>query len=93
MNKNESNLECKVQVNSQTGDLYWQDTAGNHPWDWNRRYPQYYPVIYPVLQNTIVEDKTSRAFKIVQKMIEKGYVKDITIKQFIDMVSEIAQVI
>lgn len=90
MQKQLANLDCKLVTNAQTGDIGYYSDNQWIPWGWDHYYPNYY-TIYP--SYTIVEDKVSKAFKVIQKMIEKKYIQDITIKQFIDIVSEVAAIL
>lgn len=51
-------------------------------------YPQYYPIWYNY------PNKMESAFKIVQKLIDKKIIKDnITVKIFIELVTEISQIL
>lgn len=70
------------EVGYYSGDNCWT------PWNWNQYYPTYYP-----LYVSPVEDKISKSFRIVSKLIEKGIVKNITIAEFISLVSEISNLL
>ena len=50
---------------------------------------RYYPVYYPIYHNE--PNRTEGAFKIVSKLMEKGLVKNVTLKKFIELVNEIAK--
>ena len=55
--------------------------------DWTYR-PTYYPA---TLTTTVVrESKTDTAFKVVEKLMEKGHIKELSVKEFMALVKEIA---
>ncbi|MHA1343580.1 MAG: hypothetical protein ACTSQG_06320 [Promethearchaeota archaeon] len=61
---------------------------------WDYWYPiieRWYPVVYPTY-DILVEKKSKieQAFKLVQKLIKKKIIKTLTLKQFIELVNEIA---
>ena len=57
--------------------------------DWN-----YQPAIYyPYLTTHITENKVSKSFKIITCLIEKNIIKDITIKEFCEIVNKISSII
>ena len=91
--KNQSNAGCVLSTSSQIGDInncqvgYWRDETW-YPWDWNQFYPYYTTPIYPTYN--IVEDKISRSFKIVNMLMTKGLIREITIQQFVELVSDIS---
>lgn len=54
----------------------------------------YYPVYYPSYQFIRQDSKIEQAFKIVGKLIEKDFIeKELTVKQFMKIVNEIAEII
>lgn len=55
--------------------------------DWTYR-PTYYP---STLTTTVIrESKTDIAFKVVEKLMEKGHIKELSVKEFMALVKEIA---
>jgi len=52
----------------------------SYPW-----WPQYWPVTY--------EDRTQRAFRTVKVLIDKKIIKLKSIKEFVDLVDEIAKIV
>jgi hypothetical protein len=66
------------------------NTSDNCWNDWN-----YQPAIYyPYFTHThVVDDKISKAFKVVSKLIENKIVKEMTIGEFIKLVTEIAEIL
>lgn len=59
-------------------------------WDkwWNNEIHHWYPTYHVVEKNQV-----EQAFKIIGKLIEKKIVKDLTVKQFIELVNEISTII
>ncbi len=52
---------------------------------------EFYPVYYP---NYIVQRSTmEQAFKVMAKLIEKGYFKNITVQKFMTLINEISSVL
>ena len=75
-------------VANQVGDVgYWTRNEW-YPW-----YPPY--VSTPIVSNInyVTEDRMTKAFKIVKKLMEKGIIKTLTIKQFIETTEEISKVL
>lgn len=57
-------------------------------WPYGTYRPTYYPA---TLTTTVVrESKTDTAFKVVEKMMEKGHIKELSVKEFMALVKEIA---
>lgn len=63
-----------------------------HPWDWYRDYHWQYPQIvthsYPVY-----EDRTKKALSIVKMLMEKKIIHPEKIKDFVEIVEKIAELI
>lgn len=54
--------------------------------DWTYRpYPT-----YTVTSTVYRESKTDTAFKVVEKLMEKGHIKELSVKEFMALVKEIA---
>lgn len=62
----------------------------NYPW-WEPVVERYYPVYYTNWHST--PNKTEQAFKIVQKLVESKRIKLSTVKDFIETVNEISEVL
>ena len=101
---NTVDLNGNLQWNDNSGAIQYQTRDGYipnpnsqyySPWDWDWYYRQFYPVYYPVAYPafTYTEDKVSKAFKIVQKLIEKKIVDKISVKEFIELVNTIAEIL
>jgi hypothetical protein len=63
---------------------------------WHDYYPHEYPITYPqyyFYAQPNVEDKTSKAFKIANKLLEKKFIDLPTVKEFIDIVNAIVEVL
>ena len=87
----ENMQEC-LSYNSQSNQVGYYDNQNCWiPWDWNNYHTHYYPVYQQSIQ--VVEDKVSRSFKVVSKLLELGTIKNITVTEFIKIVEEISKVI
>lgn len=87
-------LDCKVsfstgstgqnEIGYQVGDQ-WTSCDLEYLWGY---YPRYYPVYVDH------KDKVTQSFKIVSKLLEKKIIKkDLTIKDFIELVNTIADIL
>jgi hypothetical protein len=90
----ENTLNCSLNY-STAGELGYQTGDTNsavwHPYDWDYHW-HWYPQSYPVYIEK--EGKVSQAFKIVSKMLEKKIIeKELTIKDFIELVNTIADIL
>ena len=63
-------------------------------------YPQWYPFFereihhhYPSVCIQTEKSKVEQAFKILGKLMEKKIIKQVTVKEFIELVNEIASVL
>jgi len=64
---------------------YWDNNCWRR-WDWH--------TCYPISLNTVtVQDKFEKAFKIVEKLMAIGIIKDVSVKQFIELINEITKVL
>lgn len=59
-----------------------------YPW-WGKEIHYWYPSI----SYTTERSKVEQAFKIVCKLLEKKIIKELNVKQFIELVNEIATII
>ena len=59
--------------------------------NYDRIYNDFFPAYYPNYVYT--EDKVSKSFKIVQKLIELKVVNEIDVKRFVELVNEISKVL
>lgn len=57
------------------------------PWDWDRCYRYYQPIYTSCVYSP---SKLEQAFKITSKLLEKGIIKELKLKQFIELVNEIS---
>lgn len=76
----EGNLTSGSASITTYGDFFGLCDPYIHTW-----YPYYYPIYHSE------PNKTEAAFKIVSKLMEKGLVKNITLKKFIELVNEISK--
>ncbi len=70
------------------GDLSPRHEVNLNYYDWSYWYPS-----YPTYHTTIFKTESSafeKAFKIVSKLMEKGHVKELTVKEFTQLVEEVA---
>lgn len=97
MNQEQINLNTSWGINS---DIRRFDNEIPRYGDCNIPEPWYQPNIYtPIvreyyplyLSNWNEKNKTEQAFKIVQKLIEKGRIKISIVKEFIEIVNEIVE--
>ena len=92
MEQGAGEMNCVLSYNSDCGTVgYWNGQSCWQPWDWDGwcyRYPA-----AQINYVTNVEDRVSRAFKIVQKLMETGVIKQLTIKEFIKSVTDISELI
>ena len=57
-------------------------------------YYHYYPTWYPTYHYCQEKSKVEQAFKIVGKLLEKDLIeKELTVKQFMKLVNEIAEIL
>jgi hypothetical protein len=57
-------------------------------------YHTYYPIYYPTYHYVESKSKIEQAFKIVGKLFERKIItKDLTVKEFMKLVNDIAEVI
>ena len=93
------NLTGQEMMSYQNGNLmaggtsvYGQaSTACINTYDY---FYHYYPQWYPSYQYVNVQSKIEQAFKIVGKLLEKDLIeKELTVKQFMKLVNEIAEII
>ena len=76
-----------MQANGTAFDL----TAFNHYWtNWE---PLVYPSHTHVTYGSTMSSKLELAFKIVSKLLEKEYIKELTVKDFILLVNEVSGLI
>lgn len=64
---------------------------------WWQNPVTYYPLVYQYYPQSVVywenPNKTEKAFKIIEKLIEKKLIKVKTVKEFIELVNEISAVL
>ena len=77
--------DVQLYGNAGTGD-YWT-VPQVHDYYHTYWYPQYYPTI------VYEQSKVDKAFKILQKLQEKGVINITKVKTFIELVDEITKVI
>ena len=76
-----------LQVGSVTTGRYYD----NYYYNWH--YP-YYPIYYPSTQYVTEKSKVEQGFRVVAKMLEtKIITKEFTIKEFIKLVNDIAEIL
>ena len=86
----ENALDCSLTYDT-AGNLGYQTGDQWNTFRWDNCWP-YYPQYYPVYVEK--EGKVSQAFKIVSKMLEKKIIeKELTIKDFIELVNMIADIL
>jgi prepilin-type N-terminal cleavage/methylation domain-containing protein len=57
-------------------------------------HQHYYPIYYPIYNYCDNRSKVEQAFKIVGKLLEKDLIKkELTVKEFIKLVNDIAEII
>ena len=61
-------------------------TGGNYTYP----YEQYYYGCFPIWNN---QNNIEKSFKLVQKLIDKKYVKITNVKQFIELVNELSDIL
>lgn len=67
------------------------DTYLNLPDYWGY-HTYYYPTWFPSLQIS-EKSKIEQSFKIIQKLMEKKIIEELTVKKFIELVNEIASIL
>lgn len=61
---------------------------------WHHWHEPYYPLYYPVTNYVTEKSKVEQGFKIVAKMLENKIItKELTIKEFIKLVNDIAEIL
>lgn len=96
MNKQQINLNTSWSASSDIGRFDTQIPIKNcnlpelwyQPNIYTPIVKEYYPLY---LSNWNEKNKTEQAFKIVQKLIEKGRIKISIVKDFIEVVNEIVE--
>lgn len=83
------NVNCSLTAKDNQVGYYGVDNVW-YPWHWND-YCTIYPTYYPSI--TFTEDKMSKAFKVVSKLVEMKIINNITIIKFIEIVNEITKVL
>jgi hypothetical protein len=79
----------KIQVGGSTGD-YIQD-FNNYYYHW---VEPYYPLYFPTTPYITEKSKIEQGFKILSKMMENKIItKELTIKEFIKLVNDIAEIL
>jgi len=80
-------------IESRTGDFAVCNTGTEGSFSHNLNdfyYHQWYPYQY---HTTIVEDKTKKAFNIAKSLMDKKLVECKTVKQFIDLIDVIINIL
>ena len=82
-----------VSYDSSNGINYCTTANGGNcttgdPQFWYQWYPQYYPMYYEMPKS-----KIEQAFKIVSKLMEKKIIDKMSLKQFIDIVNSVAEIL
>jgi hypothetical protein len=87
-----SELSMNAVVSYNNGQLTAGDTNNCYiPWNWgywDTHYHNYY-TSYPVYQTSKIE----QAFKIVAKLLEKKIIEKLTVKEFIELVGTISEIL
>jgi len=73
-------LNCTESIGDTTTDI-------NTAWFY-QSYPYYYPMCYEQKKSTI-----EQAFKIVSKLMEKKIIEKMSLKQFIETVNSVAEIL
>src|SRR4051812_17166882 len=70
----------------------WKDTLGSTLTTWPETVTNHLMYVYPHYDDTIYrESKFDTAFKIVEKLMDKEHIKELTVKEFTKLVKEIAE--
>ncbi|MFA5036685.1 MAG: hypothetical protein WC479_05865 [Candidatus Izemoplasmatales bacterium] len=87
-------LDCTGTVSYETNGLVYKNMAGtttgcyatytDNQWFWSS-YPYYYPVQ--------IKSSIEQSFKIVSKLMEKKVIPRMTLKQFIETVNAVAEIL
>ena len=85
------NSNALVEYITSSGTLSVGNASIGDYYPWWQDYHHYYHYSYPVYIDN--KSKIEQAFKITEKLMEKKIVKDIKLKQFIELVKEIASVL
>ena len=85
-------------VSYNAGQLQVGGTGYDHIGDYNDYYHHwhdyYYPIYYPTYHICEQKSKVEQGFKIVAKMLENKIItKELTIKEFIKLVNDIAEIL
>lgn len=93
MSEQSVNLNASFNSQMMTGDFDTLKTkwSTNYGWSWPDTYHYYYPTYYPYVVKE--DNKFEQAFKIVQKLMEKKLVDPKKVKDFIELVNEIVDVL
>jgi hypothetical protein len=77
-----------------SGDIGYPDDYIKHYDNYYDFYYYYYPICYPTVEYVKEKSKVEQAFKILGKLMENKLIKDtISVKKFVKLVNEIANVI
>ena len=80
------------QLNVAGDNLLAQGNAGDYFYHYY--YHDYYPIYYPTSHYITEKSKVEQGFKIVAKMLENKIItKELTIREFIKLVNDIAEII
>ena len=74
-----------------TGNFDTYYIGDPYPW-YEREFHHWYPITYPSYPVTVYEkSKVDVAFKILKKLFEKKYLKEVSVSKFVELVNEIAK--
>jgi hypothetical protein len=86
-----SNNQLQVSNASLGANGMTQSNIGDY---WNTWHEHYYPVYYPTYHYCEQKSKIEQGFKVVGKMLENKIItKELTIKEFIKLVNDIAEIL
>ncbi len=89
--KNELNDVVRWDNTSTGGDITMH--AGSQYIDYDYYHTHWYPYSYYYPSYPVYEDKTKQAFKIVKLLMKKKLVKVDKVKDFVDLIDEVLEIL
>lgn len=84
-------LTGSINLNGSTLNSLKTLTSGTYTHYWGDYYP-YYPTVTTVYRDIVYqESKFDQAFRVAEKLMEKGHIKELPVKKFIELVKEVAE--
>lgn len=82
-----------LSLNSKVDSVNACLSIGGHSYSFGDFYSHCQPYYPTVVYSRETKNSFETAFKVVNKLMEKKIIKDITLKQFIELVSEVEKLV